>query len=299
MIRSGLALGATFFGVAACGGAQAGLPPGSGPLESPHVTTTGGPVMSGTGLTGPPPFRLRYDGQELVLRPHTWCYDSGCVDGASADSPSVGSPTAIRVRVPVEDWDLVATFTPVGQRCGRQQTVKPTEVYGWHLLDPAGRSGLYNVDLFAQGGGDMVARFRWATPTDGAPPIPKATLALIAEHDGAADSYGVELTLENLADTPHSVRARITVAAANGRSLTFDARQAEGPCSPEGTVYFDGPDAKGRAAAALGDLPFHYTVVVMIDGTTYRSSADYPADEIRGNEPSVALEFTPALPALR
>ena len=255
--------------------------------------------MSGTGLTTPPPFRLQYDGQELVLRPHTWCYDNGCVDGASPAPPSVGNPAVIRVRVPVEDWDLVATFTPVGQRCGRQQTVEPAEVDGWYLLEPAGRSGHYDVDLFAQGGGDMVARFRWAAPTDGAPPIPKATLALIAEHDGAADSYGVELTLENLADTPRSAAARITVTAANGRSLTFDARRAERGCWPEGTVHFDGPDAKGRAAAALGDFPFHYTVDVTINGATYRSSADYPADELRGNEPSVALEFTPALPALR
>jgi len=49
----------------------------------------------------------------------------------------------------------------------------------------------------------------------------------------------------------------------------------------------------------MGDLPFHYTVTATIDGTTYRASADYPAEEIHGNEPSVALQFSPALPALQ
>jgi hypothetical protein len=39
-------------------------------------------------------------------------------------------------------------------------------------------------------------------------------------------------------------------------------------------------------------------VIVLIDGATYHASAVYPRDEIHGNEPSVALEFSPALPAL-
>ena len=55
----------------------------------------------------------------------------------------------------------------------------------------------------------------------------------------------------------------------------------------------------GRRAAALGGFPFRYEVDVRLDGTTYHASADYPADEIDGNEPSVALEFTPPLPAMR
>jgi len=39
----------------------------------------------------------------------------------------------------------------------------------------------------------------------------------------------------------------------------------------------------------------HFT----LDGTTYRATARYPADEIEGNEPSVRLGFDPPLPALR
>jgi hypothetical protein len=64
-------------------------------------------------------------------------------------------------------------------------------------------------------------------------------------------------------------------------------------------VYWDGPDDQGlAAAAALGDGPFTYEVELVLEGTRYVATATWPADEIAGNEPSVALHFTPGLPAL-
>ncbi len=36
----------------------------------------------------------------------------------------------------------------------------------------------------------------------------------------------------------------------------------------------------------------------MLDGVRHLATASWPADEIVGNEPSVALEFTPHLPAV-
>ena len=39
-------------------------------------------------------------------------------------------------------------------------------------------------------------------------------------------------------------------------------------------------------------------MTVTLDGVTHRASASFPGDVIDGNEPSVALEFTPPLPAL-
>lgn len=308
MIRLGLTLVAVAALGAGCGtrGATAPAPDagadeqGSGP-SAPRATstTTAGPVMSGTDLEAPPPYRLRYDGRELALRPHTWCYESGCLDGFSEDPPSVGSPATIRVRVPVEGWDLSATFAPAGQRCGRRQTVQPLREGDWYVLRPAGPAGSYDVELFAQGEGDMVATFGWATPADGELPEPRGRLAVIAEDDGRADSYGVELMLENLARTPRSAAARITVTAASGRSLTFDANRSGQRCWPAGTVYFDGPDVQGEAAATLGGFPFTYAVTVTLDGATYRASAVYPRDGLADNEPSVGLDFSPALPALR
>jgi hypothetical protein len=305
VLRS-LVAGGSLLMLAACG-AQSG-----GPAQNPdgraatggdgagEVTRTAGPEIRGTGVESPPPFRLRFDDRELVLRPHTWCYGNGCVDGAARDLPSVGSPDEIRVDVPIERWDLSASFRPSAQTCGRTQTVEPgRDEDGWYVLRPAGHAGSYDVELFAHGGGDMVAAFRWDAPVDGPLAVPEARLALIAGHDGEPDSYGVELALVNLAGTPQSARARITVTAANGRSLRFDATRAADDCLGEGTVYFDGPDEDGLAAARLGDPPFRYDVEVTLDGATYRASADYPADEIVGNEPSVPLTFLPALPSLR
>jgi hypothetical protein len=47
-----------------------------------------------------------------------------------------------------------------------------------------------------------------------------------------------------------------------------------------------------------GDGPFTYEVELLLDGARYIAAATWPADEIVGNEPSVALRFTPDLPAL-
>ena len=119
----------------------------------------------------------------------------------------------------------------------------------------------------------MAAAFDWRTPVQGPLPTPEAVTALIADHDGRPDSYGVELSLANLAATPEDATARVTVTAANDRSLTFDAHRSTQDCLPEGTVSFDGPDRSGREAAELGDFPFRYDVEMTLDGTTYRATA--------------------------
>lgn len=175
MIRSGLVLGSLLLVTTACG-TQAGPPRGGGSLEPGHTrqsgsatqTATGGPAISGTGQHGPPPYRLRYEAHELVLRPFGWCYNTACIDGIPDENPpSVGSQAEILVYVPFEDWDLVATFRRVGARGRGTQTVKPTQDdAGWYVLRPVGPPGRYDVDLFSQGEGDMAARFRWETRTD-------------------------------------------------------------------------------------------------------------------------------------
>ena len=298
-MRLGLGLGVLVLLGSACGSTSPSdgiaVPPADA-ASSPSATTTAGPAM--TGVTAPPPFRLRYDDQELALRPFAFCYENGCADGMAEHPPSIGSPSEVRVFVPVKGWELGATFVTADEKCGREQTVQPTEDDGWYVLRPAGPAGSYHVDLFAQGQGDMVARFDWTTPGDGELATPAATLGVIADHDGRPDSYGIELSLTNLAATPLSASARITVTADNGRALSFDATRAQQDCWPVGSVYFDGPDGQGKAAADLGGFPFRYDVTVTLDGVTHHASADFPGDVIDGNEPSVALEFSPPLPAL-
>lgn len=265
-----------------------------------QVREAGQPASSDVPVS-PPPFRVAYPGHELRLHPHTWCYRAGCVDGVAPDPPSVGTAEELHVYVPLRGWHLTATFTPEGARCGRLQSVEPARVEdGTFVLRPAGHADKYDVDLFAQGpGGDMVARLRWTTPQDGPLPTPSARLSVIAEHDGEPDSYGVELAVDNLAATPHRVQAHIAITAASGRSHAFDATRARQLCRRPGSLYFDGPDAAGKVAARLGSSPFTYVVVLTLDGTIYRATARYPRDVIVGNEPSVALSFTPDLPAPR
>ena len=285
--------------------------------EEPTATPTG-PAPTATSTSGaqpevpgspPPPFRVRYDEQELVLHPHTYCLGA-CVDGVPLSPPEVGSPVELQVYVPVEEFTLSVharelTREPRPDRpffnatCGGRSFALPVEDLGdgWWVVRPAGPAAHYDVELFAQGGGDMIANLRWRTPADQAMPEPSARLALIAEHDGRPDSYGLELAIDELAETPARAVAEIEVTAGNGRSLTFEATQAKDSCRSEGDLYFDGPDEPAKAAAGIGGFPFTTTVTLTLDGRVHRASAVYPDDEIEGHEPSVALEFTPELPA--
>jgi hypothetical protein len=269
---------------------------------SPPATTTTTPTdpVVPTGLDAPPPVTVRFFDQSVALQAWTWCYRSGCADGmAPANPPDVGSPDEVVVEFPLPNWSFTAGFQPAGDRCGRVQEV-PLERTGegLFLVGPAGHAGTYDVMLFGRGDGDLFVTFRWTTPFDGPLAVPKARLAVLADHDGGVGSYGVELELANLARTPKQASARITVRSADGAEVTFDATRSKEGCFPEGTVYWDGPDVKGLQAAGLGKGPFTYRVEVVLDGTRHVAEAEWPADEIRGNEPSVALEFSPSLPSL-
>jgi hypothetical protein len=250
---------------------------------------------------GPPPVTVRYGDSAVDLEAHTYCYGNRCVDGIPADDPAdVGSPEEVIVEFPLAGWSFQAFFSPVGrQRCPRSQTARLERTgEGSFVLRPAGRAGSYDVTLFGRGDGDLATAFRWSTPFDGPLAKPRSRLAVLAGHDGQVDSYGIELSLSNLAATPDVARAAITVTSADGKALSFEAHRARG-CQPEGSVYWDGPDERGLAAAELGHPPFTYDVEVVLDGERHVATAQWPADVIRGNEPSVALEFEPPLPGLR
>ena len=311
-MRTVLTVAATLM-VCACG-AQPSLTVHEAPTSTPSgptptVTRTSGEEPDVSGTDPPPPFRVRYDGQELVLHPHTYCLGA-CVDGVPLGPPEVGSPGELQVYVPVEGFMLSAharelTREPSPNRpffdatCGGRSFALPVEDLGegWHAVRPAGPAADYVVELFAQGRGDMVANLRWRTPADRPLPKPSARLALIADHDGRPDSYGLELAIDDLAETPARAVAEIAVAAGNGRSLTFEATQAKDSCRSAGDLYFDGPDEPAKEASRLGGFPFTTTVTLTLDGRVHRATAVYPDDEIEGYEPSVSLEFSPELPA--
>lgn len=269
------------------------------PKESTTAAPGNEPLEPGI-LEAPPPVTVRFFDQSIDLHAWTYCYKNGCADGSPPHDPlDVGDPREVGVEFPLSGWSFKASFSPADQECGRVQTV-PLEATGDgdFVLEPVGYIDTYDVTLFGRGNGDLFTTFRWTTPTEGPLPNPRARLAVLASNDGAVDSYGVELEVTNLARTPRKTSATITVQASNGDALAFKAKRARGRCFPEGTVYWDGPDDKGLAAAELGDRPFAYKVELILDGVRYVASATWPDDEISGNEPSVSLDFTPNLPAL-
>lgn len=281
---------------AACAEAGPGAD-GTGETDRPPPSQE---LVADPNLDSPPAVTVHAAGQSIELQPWAYCYGNVCADGFPPDPPpDVGSPEELLVEFPLSGWSFTASFRPAGEECGRVQQV-PLEaaVGGGFVLEQAGYPGTYDVDLFGAGDGDVIVTFRWTTPRGGPLPRPEARLAVLADHDGRVDSYGVELELNNLAADPKQASAAITVRAQSGETVTFDATPSNTKCLPEGTVYWDGPDAKGLAAAGLGGQTFVYEVELVLDGLRYTATSTWPADEIAGNEPSVALHFTPGLPAL-
>ena len=285
--------------LAACGEASPDQQVGAGPER----TTTTAPSIEPTAppeLDKPPPVTVGFFDESVALQAWSYCYRTVCANGSPpTEPPDVGNPGEVVVEFPLAGWSFTAFFQPAANECGRIQEV-PLEAAGdgRFVLQPAGHAGAYDVTLFGRGGGSLSTTFRWTTPIDGALPTPQARLAVVSGDDGQPDSYGVELEVTNLARTPKHASARITVQAANGEAVTFNAERDDARCQREGTVYWDGPDEKGLAAADLGEAPFAYRVELVLDGARYVATATWPADEIVGNEPSVALHFTPNLPGL-
>jgi len=296
-LRAVSAVAIALTGLAACGDGDRIST--SADTSSTTAPATTGPEDVHGSLEGPPPVTVRSPSTTLELSPWTFCYINGCADGMPpSDLPDVGTADELTVEFPLRAWTFSAMFRPAGVDCPREQQVPLTPIGdGSFTLSPAGPAGTYDVTLMGAGDGDLFVSFLWTTSQDGPLPDPEARLALIAYHDGQPDSYGIELALSNLASTPDAATATITVTATGGASLQFSATRAPW-CFAEGTVYWDGPDEQGLAAAQLGEPPFTYDVEVTLDGVLHRATATWPDDQIHGNEPSVALAFTPALPSL-
>jgi len=257
-------------------------------------------VGAGPDLAEPPPVTLHLSADDVVLDPWSWCWESGCVDGwHGGDLESVGSPSEVPFSFPEADWEFTATFNEHGvKRCPRRISVPVAAADdGTWLLRPAGPAGVWDVDLFGRGpGGDVITTFTWTTPADGGAPAPSGSAAVLADHDGELDSYGVEIGVDNLAGQPREASASVTVTGADGRSVTIDTRPQR-ECSSEGSLWFTAGDEAGRAATEIGAGPFEYVVELTLDGTTYAGRGTWPDDETDDIAPHVPLTWTPALPA--
>ena len=84
--------------------------------------------------------------------------------------------------------------------------------------------------------------------------------------------------------------------SAEGNEVTLKPHRNRG-CYSAGEVSFGASDEIGRQATTLGSAPFTYTARINLDGTTYIGTGTWPNDEIKDQAPTVALTFTPPLPA--
>ncbi|MFT3872496.1 MAG: hypothetical protein QM714_07600 [Nocardioides sp.] len=285
---------------------------GSGQTSEPTTSTTpttdstpGTPTSVPTSTDGPtgemPNLVLQLEDREVALRAWTACWGNGCVDGfPPPDLAQVGSPDQVIAWSPEADmrWSVTFVETGVKDKCARSISYSAKPYDGHHvLLEPAGPAGSYRVDVFgrAPSGGDVVYSFGWTTPTAGRAPKPAAGIAaVLADHDGKLDSYGVELSISDLATQPASAEATITVTSSTGESVQFVPR-GPGACTDAGNLFFTLRD--GSAATRIGPGPFTYSVDLVLDGTHYTGTGRYPDDVQKGNEPSVRLTWDPPLPS--
>lgn len=171
------------------------------------------------------------------------------------------------------------------------------------MVPLAGRTGRdlrRAADVEGAQGRSASYSFRWTTTRDGVWPVPTASASVLADENGTTTSYGVEVDVENLATTPRRAAATLVVMSAEGRATTIPLQRVEpgGPCGPTGSVAFQAPETAAQAVIGSGSVPFRYEVRLVLDGRTYRGTATWPDDQQRDEQPSVRLDFRPALPAL-
>jgi hypothetical protein len=270
-------------------------------------------VTKTTHLTEPafptaPTFAVESDDGVVTVKAGSYCVPGGCADGVfdPATFTNFGASQRLVVTTPM-GWPMTASFRLHGETCGASQDVLPAQVEpGVFRLEPAGHAGTYDVTLFAQGrngsesNGDAIATIVWTTTTDGPLATPTAHAAVLADHDGIIDSYGVELNITNMATQPVSASATITVTSSEGKSISLHPPAAgfgeDCPFGAVGTLYFRLDAAAGQQAAALGTAPFTYDISLTLDGTTYTANAIWPTNEMADDAPNVELHFDPPLP---
>ncbi|WP_426244410.1 hypothetical protein [Nocardioides sp. LHG3406-4] len=294
--------------LAGCGTATvAGPGPGddSSAVASPEMGVRLPPLQraSSYSIDAPPEFHVvTAGGEQLDLKPWTACAGTGCYDGAPDDDalPDVGGAAAVTFGFDLPGWDFESvTFRELDVACPRRITVAAEKLGPRTFrIDPAGPAGLWAVDIFGRGreGGDAVTTIQWRTPSDGRLPVrARGSAAVLADHDGELDSYGVEVYLRDLDRVYSPASVAITVTGSTGRSVDLQARRGKS-CLSAGDLMFRAGDDVGRSAIDVGPGPFTYTVRVELGATTYVGTGTWPDGETGDMAPHVPLTWDPPLP---
>ncbi|MDH2415770.1 hypothetical protein [Nocardioides sp. CER19] len=230
--------------------------------------------------------------------PHT---SSGTYVAPDARIPAPNVPTVYDVGGPGGGWRVPAIVVAAP---GRQLSLRPwTFCYAKGCADGSPELLPSVPDIgnppsvtlwFARPGWRIEATF--VDTNSDCPRRTTVTATRLDPHTFRLDTYGLELFLDSLAETPQRATASVSVRDAAGTTVRFQPpRDEERPgCFQRGSVGFrlEHPDISGLAAG-----PYTYDVTLDLDGATYRASATWPDDEEADHGPSVPLTFTPPLPA--
>ena len=95
--------------------------------------------------------------------------------------------------------------------------------------------------------GDLSATFRWRTPTAGPNEAPHGTASIIGGIGSNIRSFGVEVSVHDLRETPapDRVSATAVVTSSDGASMSIDLERTEFEMMDEGSVYFTPPQGSG------------------------------------------------------
>ncbi|UDY25127.1 hypothetical protein [Nocardioides sp. Kera G14] len=295
-----------FLGRTADGGMARDVPAAS-QTPSPTAVPTAWPMKVPSGPDDHvPALVVHLPDHDVALRPWTICGFGfgGCADGApglAGTLPRLDGGATADFRFLPEVDSITATAVQVDRDCPRWLSASVDDLgsgeYGVH---PVGPAGLWRIDVTAaRKGEDAHYSFEWRTDTTTAVTTPvDSTLAVLADHDGQLDSYGVELGVNGLAFDLAEVSARVTVTAEDGRSVGIrPTTKQRDTCYQAGSVSLTASEADGRRAAALGGRSFRYDVDLTLDGRTFHGVGQWPEGELSDDEPSVSLRWTPALPA--
>lgn len=215
----------------------------------------------------------------------------------------MGEPPAVDFSFASPGWDFLATFTEhTDAACPRSLTTTATRTGETTFrMEPIGLAGPWTVDLFGRGPeGDAVTTFEWTTPADGPVEVGvEGSVIVLANHDGAVDSYGVELAITGLAVTPAAAAAAVTVSNAAGEAVTIKIpwQHDDGYCRA-GELWFSADPNAGKPAIELADQgEVSYAVDLVLDGEIYTGTGVWSLDLPSEDSLAVELEWTPALPA--
>ncbi|MCD4535230.1 hypothetical protein LRP67_14140 [Nocardioides sp. cx-169] len=290
-------------------------PGGASPAIDPTPTATEGPPPGDIADVPPewddrqaPPVVLQLDGREVPLEPWTSCYTApasadGTASGTCSDGfaqppfENVGERSTVPFSFPLKGWEFEATFSPSGEgECERTFTV-PVERTGTYTfaIPSAGPPGDYAVDVFGNGPeGDVITTLAWTTTESGHVPEPSGYLGLVSDDDGYV-TYGLEMSVQDLATTPRRASLRVVVTAADGASRVYGPMPPDRGCYGAGQVVFT-EEQGSTEPFVLGPAPFTYRAELTLDGTQYVGTAIWPRDE-NDQPPYTDLTFDPPLPA--